>query len=56
MDDKYFDELTFENDDFANSINYSIDPEINRLKGARFSLSGVIGLLDKYNITIEEDL
>jgi uncharacterized protein YjbI with pentapeptide repeats len=35
------------------SYNYSIDPEINRIKKARFSISGVPGLLEKYDIEIE---
>jgi uncharacterized protein YjbI with pentapeptide repeats len=39
--------------DFRTSYNYSIDPEINRMKKAKFSILGVSGLLDKYNIDIE---
>lgn len=39
--------------DFRSSINYSIDPEKNRLKKAKFSRSEVVGLLDKYDIEIE---
>lgn len=39
--------------DLSSSENYSIDPEINTLKGARFSLADLPGLLDKYNIVIE---
>jgi len=39
--------------DFTTSYNYSFDPERNRIKKARFSKSGVIGLLDKYNIETE---
>lgn len=39
--------------DFRTASNYSIDPEINRVKNAKFSLVGVIGLLDKYEIMIE---
>jgi fluoroquinolone resistance protein len=39
--------------DFRTSFNYSINPENNRLKKAKFSLSGVAGLLDKYDITID---
>lgn len=39
--------------DFRSSINYSIDPEKNRIKKAMFSLSGLPGLLDKYNIEID---
>ena len=32
---------------------YSINPETNRLKGARFSLNGLPGLLERYGIIIE---
>lgn len=39
--------------DFTTSYNYSFDPERNRVKKARFSRLGVVGLLDKYNIEIE---
>jgi fluoroquinolone resistance protein len=42
-----------EHADFTSAYNYSFDPERNRIKKARFSQSGVIGLLDKYNIEIE---
>ena len=39
--------------DLRTSYNYSIDPEKNRIKKARFSLQGVTGLLDKYDIEID---
>ena len=39
--------------DFRNSHNYTIDPETNSIKKAKFSLPDVIGLLSKYNIDIE---
>ena len=32
---------------------HSIDPETNRIKKAKFSISGVLGLLHKYDIEIE---
>ncbi|MCG6915387.1 pentapeptide repeat-containing protein, partial [bacterium BMS3Abin03] len=38
--------------DFRTSYNFSIDPEINRIKKDKFSSSNVIGLLDKYDIEI----
>jgi len=31
-----------------------IDPEVNRIKKAKFSVSGVPGLLNKYDIEIEK--
>ena len=39
--------------DFRTAYNYSIDPESNRLKKAKFSILGISGLLDKYDIIIE---
>ncbi|HNP19454.1 MAG TPA: pentapeptide repeat-containing protein [Fulvivirga sp.] len=39
--------------DFRSSFNYSIDPESNRIKKAKFSRQGLSGLLDKYQIEIE---
>jgi hypothetical protein len=42
-----------EKTDFTSAVNYSIDPEINKLAKAKFSLNGIKGLLEKYNIDIE---
>ena len=39
--------------DFRSSINFSIDPEQNKLSGAKFSLESLPGLLHKYDIRIE---
>ena len=39
--------------DFRTAYNYSIDPENNRLKKAKFSILGISGLLDKYDIVID---
>ncbi|MFC5624124.1 pentapeptide repeat-containing protein [Algoriphagus winogradskyi] len=47
-----FDQTTAEKVDFRNAIHYSIDPEINRIKGARFDLDGLPGLLGRYGIKI----
>ncbi len=38
---------------FLTASNYSIDPELNNIKKAKFSLYGLSGLLDKYDIEIE---
>ena len=40
--------------DFRTSFNYSIDPELNRIKKAKFSIPWITGLLDKYDIEIEK--
>ncbi|TPN88754.1 pentapeptide repeat-containing protein [Aquimarina algicola] len=39
--------------DFRTAKNYTIDPEINMLKKAKFTSSGLYGLLSKYDIVIE---
>ncbi|NTU58352.1 MAG: pentapeptide repeat-containing protein [Chlorobiaceae bacterium] len=39
--------------DFRSAVNYSIAPETNRIRKARFSLHGLAGLLDIYDIEIE---
>ncbi len=39
--------------DLRTSYNYSIDPEANRIKKAKFSLEGISGLLNMYDIVIE---
>ena len=39
--------------DFRTARNYSIDPDKNAVKGAKFSYPDVLGLLDKFGIEIE---
>jgi len=34
------------------AFNYSLNPELNKIKKAKFSLPAVVGLLDKYDIEI----
>jgi uncharacterized protein YjbI with pentapeptide repeats len=48
-----FEHTCLEQADFRTAGNYSINPETNRLRKARFSLAGVPGLLDRYGIRIE---
>jgi uncharacterized protein YjbI with pentapeptide repeats len=38
--------------DFTKATDYSIDPEYNPMKKAKFSTQGIGGLLDKYDIKI----
>lgn len=49
-----FDHSILEKADFRTAYNYSIDPEAKRIKKAKFSLSGISGLLDKYDIDTEK--
>ncbi len=47
-----FDNTVVEKVDFRTAFNYSLDPERNRIKKAKFSREGIVGLLDKYDIEI----
>lgn len=47
-----FNRTNLEKADLSTAINFSIDPENNRLKNARFSLEGLPGLLGRYQIKI----
>jgi len=38
--------------DFRSSVNYRIDPERNKVKKAKFSVEGLKGLLQKYDLEI----
>lgn len=48
-----FSQTTLKKADLSTAYNYRMDPEHNSIEGARFSQSGLAGLLDKYNINID---
>jgi fluoroquinolone resistance protein len=48
-----FENSIIEKVDFRGASHYSVDPAKNRIKKAKFSLSGLPGLLDVYDIEIE---
>ncbi len=48
-----FGNTILEKADLRTSFNYTLDPELNKIKKAKFSLQGSTGLLHKYNIEIE---
>ena len=48
-----FNNTLLEKVDFQTSYNFSIDPEINRIKKAKLSMASIVGLLDKYNLEIK---
>jgi fluoroquinolone resistance protein len=49
-----FDRTNLEKTDFRTATHYIIDPDKNRIKKARFSQSGLAGLLSKYDILITQ--
>ncbi len=48
-----FQNTILEKADFRTSYHYIINPEINKIKKAKFAQSGIAGLLQSYDITIE---
>lgn len=48
-----FDHTILEKADFRTAYNFSINPAKNRIRKAKFSLSGLTGLLDVYDVEIE---
>lgn len=48
-----FENTNLEKADLRTASNFSIDPETNRIKKAKFSLAGLKGLVDKYDIEVE---
>jgi len=48
-----FDHANLEGADLRSAINFSIDPENNRIKNAQFATSGLMGLLEKYDIRVD---
>jgi uncharacterized protein YjbI with pentapeptide repeats len=48
-----FDQTLLEGADLSTATGFIIDPENNQIQGAKFSLTGLPGLLSKYNIEVE---
>ena len=53
LTDAVFEKTLLEKADLRTAFNYTIDPELNEIKAARFSLQGLPGLLNKYRIVVE---
>jgi fluoroquinolone resistance protein len=49
----HFIRTNMEKADLRTAVNYTLDPEVNKMKKARFSYMGIAGLLAKYDIDIE---
>lgn len=48
-----FDDTRLEKSDLRTAFGYVMDPDKNKIRKARFSHEGVMGLLSKYDISIE---
>jgi len=53
LDGAIFDGTILADADFTTASNFRINPELNTMKKAKFSIDGIHGLLDKYDIKIE---
>lgn len=53
LSEALFDQSMLEKTDFRRAFHYIIDPEKNRMKGARFSNDGLSGLLQNYDLQID---
>ena len=53
LKDATFSDTLLEKADLRQSVNYSIDPDGNYIKGAIFSTPEVLGLLSKYGIVVK---
>ncbi|MFT3793162.1 pentapeptide repeat-containing protein [Flavobacterium sp.] len=53
LEDAVFHETILAGADLTTAYHFRIDPEFNPMKKAKFSVNGIPGLLDKYDIKIE---
>lgn len=53
LDNAIFNDTQLKEVNFLTAYNYKIDPEFNPMKKAKFSVQGIPGLLDKYDIKIQ---
>lgn len=54
LDRASFGGTMLEQADLRTSFNFNIDPEYTRIRGARFSIGGLAGLLRKYELQIDK--
>ncbi len=48
-----FEQTNLSETDFRTAINFNIEPTINQVNKAKFTINGLVGLLRKYNLVIE---
>ncbi len=54
LTDAQFNNTNLMDADFRLSKNYAINPSLNQVKGARFSTDGLMGLLEAFNIRVDD--
>lgn len=52
LEDAIFSQTNLSGADLISALNFTIDPEQNKLKKASFSVHSLIGLLGKYRIKV----
>lgn len=53
LTDTIFDRTVLKEADLSSALNFIIDPELNNIRKAKFSVQGLAGLLVKYGIEVE---
>ena len=53
LENAVFNDTELKEVNFLTAYNYKIDPEFNSMRKAKFSMQGIPGLLDKYDIKIQ---
>ncbi len=53
LNNAIFSNSIVEKADFRTAYHYSINPETNKIKKAKFSMAGITGLLNQYDIVVE---
>lgn len=53
LENAVFNDTQLKEVNFLTAYNYKIDPEFNPMRKAKFSMQGIPGLLDKYDIKIQ---
>lgn len=53
LTDAQFNNTNLLDADFRSSKNYSINPSLNQVKGARFTVDGLMGLLEDFKIRVD---
>lgn len=56
LKEAHFERSILDKADFRTAENFDINPELNRMKKAKFSLLGLAGLLGKYDLVIDSKL